>query len=116
MSNEEVIIPVTFFLVIAAVFIVAIVTRHRERIMMMDKGLSGEEMKSMYLKDVRRDPLASLKWGIVIMMAGFSAFIGILLHQYYFVEEGIIFGMLSLFVGIGLIIFYLIASKKTNKQ
>jgi hypothetical protein len=115
MSDQEIIIPVTFFLTVAAIFIVAIITRHRERILMMEKGLSSEEMKSMNLKDVRRDPLSSLKWGIVIMMAGFAAFIGILLHQYFYVEEGIIIGMLSLFVGIGLIVFYVIAAKKINR-
>jgi hypothetical protein len=115
MSDQEIIIPVTLFLVIAAIFIVAIVTRHRERIMMMEKGLTSEEMKSMYLKDVRRDPLSSLKWGIVIMMAGFAAFVGILLHQYFRVDDGIILGMLCLFVGVGLIIFYLLAVKKANK-
>lgn len=115
MSDQEIIIPVTLFLVIAAIFIVAIVTRHRERIMMMEKGLSGDEMKSMYLKDVRRDPLSSLKWGIVVMMAGLAAFVGILLHQYFDVDEGVIVGMLSLFVGVGLIVFYFIASKKINK-
>jgi ABC-type Mn2+/Zn2+ transport system permease subunit len=49
-------------------------------------------------------------------MAGLAAFVGILLHQYYSVdEEWVILGMLSLFVGIGLIIFYMLASKRINK-
>ncbi|MDI6766822.1 MAG: hypothetical protein QME52_08380 [Bacteroidota bacterium] len=57
MGAEEVLIPITMFLSVGAVFIIWIVTRHRERITMIEKGLTSDEIKAMYHREVRRDPL-----------------------------------------------------------
>jgi len=107
------------FLSVAAVFIIWIVTRHRERITMIEKGLTNDEIKAMYhknIKDVKRDPLASLKWGILFVLAGVAIVLGNFLHAQYNTDEGIIIGLLCLFVGIGLVLFYSIASKKLNQS
>jgi hypothetical protein len=79
---------------------------------MIEKGLSSDEIKAMYSRDVRRDPLSSLKWGILLVLAGMALMLGVFLRERYFVDEGVIIGMICLFVGIGLVIFYGIASKK----
>jgi hypothetical protein len=114
MNPEEVLIPITMFLTTAAVFIIWIVTRHRERATMIEKGLSHEEIKAMYHRDIKRDPFTSLKWGLMALLAGAAILLGNYLHIVYNVDEGVIFGLITLFVGIALILFYTIAVKKVN--
>ncbi len=115
MGAEEVLIPITMFLSVAAVFIIWIVTRHRERVTMIEKGLTNDEIKAMYHREIKRDPLASLKWGILFVLAGVAIVLGNFLHAQYNTDEGVIIGLLCLFVGIGLVLFYSIASKKLNQ-
>lgn len=115
MHGEEVGTLIVFFGVLGIVLIVWLTTRHRERIAMMEKGLSSDEIKAMYTKDLKRDPLASLKWGILFVLAGIAIMLGNYLHDQYNVDQGIIVGMVCLFVGIGLVAFYSIASKKINQ-
>ena len=115
MGAEEVLIPITMFLSVAAVFIIWIVTRHRERITMIEKGLTNDEIKAMYHREIKRDPLASLKWGLMAVLAGAAILLGNYLNVQFNVDEGAIFGLVLLFVGIGLVMFYSIASKKLNQ-
>jgi len=113
MNGPEILIPLVLFVSIAIVIISYFTTRNRERMAMIEKGLTGEEIKAMYTRDVRRDPLSSLKWGILFVLAGMGLMLGVYLRESYNVERGIIVGMIALFVGIGLVIFYSIASKRT---
>ncbi len=115
MKGDEVLVPITFFLFLGAVIILAIFTKHRERITMIEKGLTSEEIKAMYHRDVRRDPLASLKWGLIFVLAGVAILLGNYLHAQFNVDEGAIFGLICLFVGIGLVIFYGLAAKKLGQ-
>jgi len=118
MHPEEVLIPITMFLATGATFIIWIITRHRERITMIEKGLSIEQMKSLSQRDprreIRRDPFGSLKWGILLVLGGLAMLIGNYLHVQFSTDESVTFGLITLFVGIGLITFYSIASKKFN--
>jgi len=115
MRPEEVMIPITMFMSLAAVLIIWIITRHRERVSMIEKGLTSEEIKAMYHREIKRDPLASLKWGLMAVLAGAAILVGNYLHVQFNVDEGAIFGLVLLFVGIGLVLFYSIASKKLNQ-
>lgn len=114
MSPEEVLVPITFFLSLSAGLIIWLITRHKERITMIEKGLSQEEIKAMYHRDVRRDPLASLKWGLMALLAGAAILLGNYLRVTFNVDEGVIFGLVILFVGVALILFYTIAIKKSG--
>ncbi len=114
MNGPEVLIPLVALVATAAVFITFFSSRNRERMAMIEKGLTSDEIKAMYSRDIRRDPLNSLKWGILFVLAGVAIMLGNYLHEHYGVEEGIIVGMVCLFVGIGLVAFYIVASKKTE--
>lgn len=116
MRAEEVMVPITFFMSIAAIFVIAIITRHRERISMIEKGLTSEEIKAMYHRDIKRDPFASLKWGLMFVLAGAAILLGNYLHVQFNVEEGAIIGLVILFVGIALVLFYSIASKRLSQS
>jgi hypothetical protein len=88
MNGGEVAVPIVFFALIASVILVAIFSRHRERLTMIEKGLSSEEIKAMYSRGTtRHDPLSSLKWGILFVLGGLAVLIGNFLHVQYDVEE-----------------------------
>ncbi|MBI4548803.1 MAG: hypothetical protein HY707_12545 [Ignavibacteriae bacterium] len=114
MDQFEFVIPIFLFTCTAAVLIVWLLVRHRERMNMVEKGLSAEDIKAMYARDIKRDPLSSLKWGMLFVLGGLAVMLGNFLVQRYDVEPGIVIGMVILFVGIGLVLFYTIATKKMN--
>jgi hypothetical protein len=116
MNQDVLIVPVVFFSIILPI-IIWLVVRHRERITMIEKGLSSEEIKAIFSRNPIKftlDRLSSLKWGILFVLSGLAIMLGVFLHQKYYVDEGIIFGMVTLFVGVGLILFYSIAIKKQD--
>jgi nitrate/nitrite transporter NarK len=113
MGNNEVLIPIVLFISAAAVLIMQIASRHKERLTMIEKGMSSEDIKAMFARgQYRSNPLNTLKWGILGVFVGMATLLGNYLDQAYGVRDGIIIGMVILFAGIGLVIFYGIAAKK----
>jgi hypothetical protein len=113
MHPDEVLIPIVLFISAAAVLIMNIATRHRERITMIEKGMSSEDIKALFARgQYRSNPLTTLKWGILAVFVGMATLLGNYLDAQYGVRDGIIIGLVILFAGIGLVIFYAIASKK----
>jgi hypothetical protein len=111
MDFTGMIATVLFFFSIAAIWGAIIFTRHRERVLMIEKGLTAEEIRSLYARSVRNRPLLSLKWGIVFVAIGLAIVVSLVADQVYFVNEGIYPAMIILFAGLGLVIFYRIAKK-----
>lgn len=116
MQPHEVAIPIIFFLTIGVIILVALLIRHKERVTMMEKGMTSEDIKALYTRNTQRDPLNSLKWGIIFVLGGVAVMFGNFLVERFNVEPPIIIGMVCLFVGVGLVLFYSIASKKLNQQ
>lgn len=113
---EDAVITLIVFLFLSAIIVTYITTRHREKMTMMEKGLTSEEIKAMYTRDIKRNPLTSLKWGILFVFGGLAIILGNYLHTQFFVDEGVIVGMVCLFAGIALLLFYTLAAKKTGGQ
>ncbi|MBI1805719.1 MAG: hypothetical protein HYR76_01555 [Ignavibacteria bacterium] len=115
MSGEEVLVPLAFFIFLGGVIIAHITARHKERMAMVEKGMSSEDIKALYVRQINRDPLSSLKWGILFVLGGLAVLLGVYLRDNYFANDGVIVGMVCLFVGIGLVTFYSIAAKKVSQ-
>ena len=114
MNGPEILIPLVFFFVIGAVWGSYILTRHKERLTMLDKGLRPEDIKLLYQKSAMQvNPYGSLKWGIVFVAIGLAVIIGMLLRNITYVDEGIYPALIALFGGTGLIVFYSVARKKS---
>ncbi|MEK7670744.1 MAG: DUF6249 domain-containing protein [Bacteroidota bacterium] len=115
MHGEEVLIPLIFFLTIGAIWGSIVLTRHKERMSMIEKGLKAEDIKSLYERQTLRvNPLSSLKWGIVLVCVGIAIILGIWLRDNYMFNDGIIPGLIATFGGVGLVLFYFIAGKKAQ--
>ncbi len=115
MQATEVLIPIVFFLTVAAIWGSIILTRHRERLNMIDKGLKSEDIKSLYERQtMKTNPLISLKWGMVLVCVGVAIILGVWLRENYLFNDGIIPGMIATFGGVGLVLFYFIAAKKAQ--
>jgi hypothetical protein len=84
----EELIPIIMFLVTGLVIITFIYFRSREKQMMIEKGLSIEQM--MELLKTKRDPFVMLKLGIIVMFVGLGLGIGFLFQQWtgYQVQYG----------------------------
>ncbi len=115
---SEIFIPIFFFLVVGGTIVVAILTRHRERLTMLDKGLSPQDIKALYERSTQRfqNATSSLKWGIVFVGIGLALLLGMWLRELYRIDEVVYFGLISLFGGLGLVIYYVVASKKEPKE
>jgi Domain of unknown function (DUF6249) len=117
MDVTAVLIVITLFSIVGGVLVLWLVTRHRERTTMLEKGFKPEEMKELYRRGAfaSPNPLSSLKWGLVFTMIGIAVVLAMFLDSVYNLEEGIYFGLISLFGGMGLVIFYAITSKKVKQ-
>jgi len=106
------IVGITFLSIVAIVASV-VLSRHRERTMMIQKGLSPEEIKAIYADERSpANPLRPLKWGLVLIGIGIAVIIGLWLEAAYDVEGGIYPALIALFGGIALVVFHLIARKR----
>ena len=106
-------VAIFLFLTIGCILGGLIISKHKERMRIIEKGLTPEDIKALYLTQMRpSSPLSSLKWGILFVMVGLAIFLGVWLHSMYFLGDGVIPGLIGIFGGAGLILFYRIASKK----
>jgi len=116
MGQLEVFIPLVFFLTIGAVLGSMILTRHKERMTMLDKGLSPGDIKQLYSRSGGKvNPYASLKWGIVFLAVGVAVIAGMWLRATFSVDEGIYPALIALLGGAGLIVFYVMTRKKISE-
>ncbi|MBZ0201747.1 MAG: hypothetical protein K8I03_01885 [Ignavibacteria bacterium] len=91
--------------------------KHKERTKLMDMGLSPQEARD-YFRDLdkkSKNPLGSLKWGILFTMVGIGLFVGIVLDEAGF-KDSLTGVMVLLFGGLGFIIYYFVANAKLKKD
>jgi hypothetical protein len=69
-------IPIIMFLVIGLIVVTAIYYRSRERQMLIEKGLSAEDMKKFFEQE--RDPFWLMKVGIICIFFGIGLGIGLM--------------------------------------
>ena len=112
---EPVAIILIIFLSITLIIGTFLLTRHRERIQMIEKGMTAEEIRSMIqFGGFKPNPLSSLKWGMVFIGVGLAALIGMWLQHAFMVGEAVIPGLMAIFGGIGLVVFYFVADRKSR--
>lgn len=89
-------------------------SRHRERMALIE---SGKDASIFKVPKSKRDRSNALKYGLVGVMAGLGLVFSSFLQFAGVMEEEIAsFAMLILFGGLGLIIFYIIASNREQND
>ena len=105
-------IPIIMTLVIAAVLIIYFYLTSKEKQMLIEKGLSAEEIKKFF--EEKRDGLWLMKIGIISIFFGLGLGIGMMLQDATTKEYWIPF---SLFVGTGIgFVIANVLSDKMKKQ
>ncbi|MBK7252696.1 MAG: hypothetical protein IPI04_01955 [Ignavibacteria bacterium] len=93
-------------------------TKHRERMRLIEKGLTPEEVKAYFTEtnNKPRNPYSSLKWGILLTFLGIGIFLANLFEGIYDLEEGVMMGIIILSAGIGFLVYYGVVSSKLKNQ
>ncbi len=93
-------------------------TKHRERMRLIEKGLTPDEVKA-YFADSNtkpRNPYSSLKWGILLTFLGIGIFLANLLEEMYDIEDGVMMGIIVLCAGLGFLVYYAVVSSKLKNR
>ena len=106
-------IPIVGALVIGLILVTYYYFRSRERQMLIEKGLSAEDIKRFF--EQKKDPFTMLKIGIICVAFGAGLGIGLMLEDITSKEYWVPF---SLFVvtGLGFIVANISANKLSKKQ
>lgn len=92
-------------------------SRHKERMAMIEKGVSPADFKSASLRDfLKPNPLSSLKWGMLAMFIGIGIMVATFLDRSLYMADSVYPASMFLFGGLGLVIFYFIASRKLKDE
>ena len=111
-----ILVPITLFILTAIVLWKFFDSRHIERKAIIEKGLNPSDYMELYKRQAfATNPLSSLKWGLLAIFAGLGTLTAMVLDSWYHSEEIIYPGVILIFGGIGLVVYYTIASKKIKE-
>lgn len=107
---EGILIPLSFFAMVFGIVYVTVVSRHKEKMNMMEKGILPAEME----KGKKESQIVeSRKGGLVVLGVGIGLIIGAYIQSLdTFLQDGIAIGAsICVFVGIALIVNYVLQQK-----
>lgn len=115
--DTEIFVPIFFFGATGLVLYKYVEARNRERMAMIEKGLTPAEMAAAGPRRPFSHPLTTLKWGLLALFVGIGIFVGSYLHNVLMIdEEPAFFGSAFLAGGLALIIHYFVAAKHEKKN
>lgn len=106
-------VPITFFLVSGLVIITAVYLKSREKQMLIEKGLSSEEIKQFY--STKRDPFILLKIGIIAIFFGIGLGVGMAMEDATSKEYWVPLTLFTI-TGIGFVISNLVSNSMRKKD
>lgn len=106
-------IPIIMFLVIGAVLTIYFFLKSKEKQMLIEKGLSAEEIKKFF--EEKRDGLGLMKIGVISIFFGLGLGFGMMLEDATSKEYWIPF-LLFVGTGIGFVVANVIADKMKKKN
>lgn len=112
--NEDTLIPLTLFIVTGIIIWKYIDSRHKESQAMIEKGMAP--IAPRRAPNSTLSMLTNLKWALIAICTGGGFMLGIWLHNVTAIDEVIILPSTVISGGIGLLIFYFIASRKLRES
>ena len=72
-----------------AIVFYAVNNSHKQRMKLMDMGLTPEEARNYFKETQRkpRNPYSALKWGLLLTFIGVALFIGFIINEVWDVSE-----------------------------
>lgn len=114
--HEEVVavfIPIVMFLITGLIWVTFIYYRSRERQMLIEKGLSAEDIKKFF--EQKKDPYILLKIGFISVFFGLGLGFGLMLEDITSKEYWVPF-MLFVITGLGFVSANLASQKLSKKK
>jgi hypothetical protein len=110
--GNEIFIPITLFAGIAFILYYFMRYRFQERQSIIEKGLSGDDLKVLLGSKPKRESngSASAKYGILAICVGLAILIG---TQF---DEETVWGLIFLLPGIGLLVYYRFFQKTRSES
>lgn len=98
----------------------AIQSKHRERMRLIEKGVTPEELRE-YFKDIhksRKHPniYSILKWGILLTFVGVGLLVALIMEEAYDLTDDLTPIILLISAGVGFLFYYLIVTVKLKKE
>jgi hypothetical protein len=94
-------------------FIIKVIFEYLTRKRLIEKGLVGDEIKGLFEFGSARYLPSSLKWGLVLTLVGVALVVMRLISDY--IADEIVFGVVLIAAGAGLLIYYFLASQKAGE-
>ncbi len=113
---EDILIPIvaiTFTFGAPALILWQLIdSRHRERKMVIERGLDPKAYAELFNRRKVGDPSRALKWGLLFAFVGGGLWLGSWLEQVYRFPHTTEFALMLLGGGIALAIYYIIARNR----
>ncbi len=111
--QEDIIIPVVFFVALFGIIYVFVSARNKERMSMIEKGVNPKD----FLQSSRPNVYGILKWALLLVGLGLGLFVGSLLETYTEIqEEPAYFASALFFGGMGLVLAFLIQKRAEPQE
>ncbi len=107
-QDLSVFIPIIMFLVIGLVLTTYIYFRSKERQMMIEKGMTSEQIAELF--KFKKNPYLVLKFGIIIIFAGLGIGLGIMTSEVGY-SDGLTILLIITLTGIGFVTAFFAARK-----
>ena len=113
---EDVLVPFGFFALVILIILIVFRSRvrwremiHKERLALIEKGVT--EFPEEFTKGINLH--LYMAWGFIFSGFGLALIIGLAIIGEW---DGIVAGLIFLFIGLGLLLFYKIQSKKEEAK
>lgn len=118
METETIAVFIPFVLILSVFYITYtyLTFRAKERMALIEKVQNPEDLNLLFTKPKSSEPslFRSAKWGILFIGFGLALVIGFILQPY--LGEEIILGLVFLFPGLGLLLYYSIFKDRYPKD
>jgi hypothetical protein len=113
--NEEILIPISLFLVVFGIFYLYLSTRNRERLALIEKGIDASIFMGNNKGSNSFSKILLLNLSLLLMGIGLGVFVALLLSTYTSLDQGALYpATIFTTAGVALFVGYNMTKKLDN--